>query len=273
MAPIYQLETTLDKAIALRNLGFDLRETNLESIPQIVESDTRDYIVITPEFSQGRYSFSVSPGRVAYGPEIEKIGGDFGRKFPNTARDSLDREFIGEINWQEAIDLNSARGESTLSLAQANIFLNLLYQGAFKNLPVYNEAGKKLDSRYLQSIFEDVVKIQSPWRAEWIDAFFEQDDTEFYILTQNKSQKQRLNGGLRENRSPGISLEAWLKNPTKQGLPRANVAEGDLYYGSPANGSVARFDVYFIRAYLYAGGSPSDRDAVLGVRAARSLAA
>jgi hypothetical protein len=160
-------------------------------------------------------------------------------------------------NWHEAHEALGKEGSRMLTLPEFVGFLNYLRLDQ--------------DNQGFQDVFSEIVGVRSPWRAEWIDAFFEQDETGFYILTQNKSQKQRLNGGLRENRFPGISLEAWLKNPTKQGLPRANVAEGDLYYGSPANGSVARFFVDSVRADLYADRNSSNRGVGLGVRAAKQL--
>ena len=75
-----------------------------------------------------------------------------------------------------------------------------------------------------------------------------------------------------ENKIPGISLDSWLKNPTKQGLPRSNVAEGDLSYWHPRDQSVAWFDANSGGADLNCGGrNPSYWVSDLGVRAAKQL--
>ena len=72
-----------------------------------------------------------------------------------------------------------------------------------------------------------------------------------------------------KNKTPGISLESWLQNPTKQGLPNKDTKSEDLFYWFPLsdNNSVARFDADSDGADLNCYWSPSDSDSVLGVRA------
>jgi len=92
------------------------------------------------------------------------------------------------------------------------------------------------------SILKEITELKSPWRSEWLDAYFEQENNQFYIYTKNKTIKQPLESCLMEDKTPGIDFNNLLDNPTKQGLPKANVREGNLYYWHPRNGTVARFD-------------------------------
>ncbi len=77
---------------------------------------------------------------------------------------------------------------------------------------------------------------------------------------------------LREDKKPGISLDDWLKNSTKQGLPKANIGKGDLYYWHPKDKKVSGFSAYSDWAFLGCVGGSGDSYDGLGVRAAREKA-
>lgn len=115
-------------------------------------------------------------------------------------------------------------------------------------------------------IYNDVTKVRSPWRGEWINAYFEQKEDGIYILTANKTKAEKLNEDtLMQDRQ--ISLESWLENPTKQGFPRKDTEKGDLYFLAPRNGSVSKFDVSKEGVLFFCGGiGPSNGYSVLGVR-------
>ncbi|MBT3404611.1 hypothetical protein HN832_03265 [archaeon] len=110
-------------------------------------------------------------------------------------------------------------------------------------------------------------------RSEWLDAYFEQRSDGMYILTQNKTKAEKLEDYLGESKIPGISLDSWLNNPTKQGLPRADVPEGDLYFWAPEDGRVAGFDVFQNYPNFLCNGNPDFQDPHLGVRAVKGVAA
>ncbi len=134
-------------------------------------------------------------------------------------------------------------------------------------LPEFREFLKYTKENHPE-VYEGIIAVRSPWR-EWIDAAFEQRDGGLYVLTGNKTKSEKLNGGLIEDRTPGISLESWIKNPTRQGLPRANVKDGNLYYWRPRDGAVAWFDADSDRSSLGCDWDPTDSSAFLGVRAAK----
>ena len=73
-------------------------------------------------------------------------------------------------------------------------------------------------------VYNKITQVRSPWRAEYLDAYFEQRDDGIYVLTGNKKNAEKMDEAtLMENRTPGISLDGWLKNPTSQVLTRKNV--------------------------------------------------
>ena len=132
-----------------------------------------------------------------------------------------------------------------------------------------------------QDTYEEITKVGDPWRAEWLDVDFKIKDGKLYInsnhiyqsgvLAPQTSEILQANT-LMKNKTPGISLDDYIQNPTKQGLPSKRTKSGNLYYWAPMsdNNSVARFDADDDRADLCCYGDPSDWYSYLGVRAVRS---
>ncbi len=121
-----------------------------------------------------------------------------------------------------------------------------------------------------EELYNEITQVRNPWRAENLDAYFERRKNGMYILTHNKTKAEKLDEDtLMVDRTPGISIESWLKNPTSQGLPRRDVEAGDLFYWYPRNGAVARFVAFVGRAFLDCGRVPSDKSGDLGVRAVK----
>ena len=117
-------------------------------------------------------------------------------------------------------------------------------------------------------IYNEITEIRNPWRAEWLDAFFEKREDGMYVLTRNKTKAEKLDDDtLMEDKR--ISLKSWLNHPTNQGLPRKDVNEGGLYYWYPRDSSVARFGALSGRADLSCSRNPRNRNSALGVRAVR----
>lgn len=245
---------------------------------QIADLDRSNWIVIPWEFTGGKYSLEVSPERLAYCPAVEKVGKELRINYKNTSKDSLGREFIGNNNWFEFLKMNLSLGNSTLTLKHFPDFGRLLYKGMKEEIKVYDVSGKQLDTKFLGNVFYDIFGVKSPWREEFIDAYFKVKDKNLYI---NSNHVLDTNGNLIPNNSeildkntlmkdetPGISLEDWLENPTKQGFPKSDCKKGDLVYLFPRrdNNSVVGFDAYDYRVSLFCYRSPSNRGANLGVR-------
>ena len=280
MAPIYEISIKdserAEKLLEFAGVEYSLRKDN----EQIVETDTRDYIVMPADFVDGKYGqadLRVSPARIADSPAIRKVGKTLGLKLRDTSGDSLGRGFVGNINWEEAMKINALYGKSSLSLDTASDFANLLYQGMNGDVDVYDSRGNKLSGEYLLGVFEDMFAVKSPWRAEWLDANFKFRDGRLYLEKNHVMEGEAfvpgstevVKGGVRQNKTPGINLVSWISNPTKQGLPRKDIENGNFYYWAPMNDnhSVAGLGAVSDGASLYCDGYPASRGGSLGVRA------
>ena len=149
-------------------------------------------------------------------------------------------------------------------------------------IPEFIEFLKYTKENY-KDIYNEITEIKSPWRGEWLDANFEAKDNELYInfnhrlnsdgsLTPKNSEILDENTLMRD-KSSGISLEDWLENPIKQGLPtNKTVKKGNLSYTYPRSydNSVAMFDASEFMAGLDCNMDPSTMDDFnLGVRAVK----
>jgi hypothetical protein len=171
------------------------------------------------------------------------------------------RTFLGE-NWLEVHKKLQKSGERMLTIPE---FVEVLKYTKENHKDIYNE----------------ITELRSHWRAEWLDADFKTKGNNLYInynhrIDKNKSlvpQNSEVleKSTLMNDKILGISLENWLENPTKQGLPSKKVKSGNLYYWRPGrdNNSVARFDAYSGGVCLGCYWDPSNGDSDLGVRAVR----
>jgi len=124
-----------------------------------------------------------------------------------------------------------------------------------------------------KQIYDEITEVRSPWRREWLDAkFFRKDGrlgvTYNHIVDSNGNvvpqENEKLEGHLMQD-TPVISLEHWLNNATKQGLPPEDCKPGNLGYWQPWGNRVAKFYVGSIRAALDCYADPSDYRGGVGV--------
>lgn len=131
-----------------------------------------------------------------------------------------------------------------------------------------------------KDIYNEITEVRAPWRAEWLDAYFKLKNNKLYINSNHTYQNGNLIpqtsevlqvNTLMKDKIPGISLEDYLQNPTKQGFPTKKTKSGNLFCWAPMSddNSVERFDAGIYRANLSCNTNPSGRYSVLGVRAAK----
>lgn len=272
MAPIINVSEDVIKGLDKFKVPYELvPETSLKT-PSF---DKSQYVLLEgQDYGAGnKYdNCLVSMARNSYSPEIAEIGKKLNCNVQNTSKDSLGREFIGNINWAEALKLNLSLGGKTLTLRQYADFLKLLKSGK-----AYDGNGKKIDSKVLEKIFNDITQVKAPWRAEWIDGDFKYKDNKLYLAQSHvldcsgnliAQYTKPLDECLMEDRTPGINLEQWVENPTRQGLPKKNIKNGNHYYWCPNkdNNSVAGFYADSGGAYLDCSRDPTNTNSVLGVR-------
>jgi len=128
-------------------------------------------------------------------------------------------------------------------------------------------------------VYNEITETRDTWRSEWLDAKFYAKDDELWVdynhivdLKGDLEAKgnERLEGHLMQDKIPGISLEYWLNNPTKQGLPPTDARQGDLVYVPPSEYKVARFHHRPVTACLDCSRDPGYSYSELGVRAVRT---
>ena len=176
---------------------------------------------------------------------------------------------IQSKKWQEAQDALKAEGKFMPTIRQYADFLNLLKSGN-----AYDGKGHAIAKSELDSILDDIIKVRDPWRAEWLDASFNEQGEQFYITYHkfNSAGKleqvtEPLQERLMQDKIPGINLEDWLKKANEQGLLSPKAKQGSLYYWCPKDGRVAGFVANSFRAGLDCGRNPRASGSALGVRA------
>ena len=115
------------------------------------------------------------------------------------------------------------------------------------------------------ALYDNITKVGGNWRSNWLDAYFEQRDDGMYVLTGNKTNVEKLDDCLMEDRKPGISLDHWLSNSTKQGMPKSNSPEGKMFFYHPRDKRVAGLCVGSVRLDLGCDRDPSSAVDSLGV--------
>ncbi len=147
-------------------------------------------------------------------------------------------------NWQQCSEALHAEGFEMLTLRQFVDFLNLLKSGR-----AFDGKGNKVSSSELEIILKEITEQRDPWRAEWLDAQFEEKKGKLHINYEHRAidgkitaqKSEPLANYLAEDKAPGINLDDYLKRATVQGMPPADIKSGSLYYWSPVDGGVAWF--------------------------------
>lgn len=207
--------------------------------------------------------------RLGLDKEVEVAGKSLGLNLKNTAKELNGKEYIGEINQNNALDLIIELKGLTLNIKQFKDYLNLLKNGN----KVYDGRGKLASSMECLNLFNEITEKRNPWRGEYLNARFEQKNDGLYSLSKylKENKEIKLNNYLKSDKCPGISLDDWLSSNESHGLPKSDIQNGDLYYFSPRDKSIARFYADSDWVSLICNWDPSDSGPALGVRRAKIL--
>ena len=131
-----------------------------------------------------------------------------------------ERILLGK-NWQTTKDTLKTQGMAMPTPFQFRAFLKHLR-----------------DSKEHQELYEDITEIRDPYRAEWLNARFNEREDGMYIISEDalikgkyKDQEIKLGNCLMNDRQ--ISLDEYLDSTTLHGLPPANIPNGNLNYWCP----------------------------------------
>ena len=128
--------------------------------------------------------------------------------------------------------------------------------------------------RNITDVYQELFTEKDPWRAEWLDAHFRDTAVEGMIVNyhtfddQGKITKkqEKLEEYLKKDLTPGIDLDSWLNDHTKQGLPKPSCKKGNLAYWQPHDIRVARFITDTNRSDLSCYWPTYESNPSLGVR-------
>ena len=183
-------------------------------------------------------------------------------------------------NWDESHKFLQEQENKMLTIPEFTEFLKYLKNSNNKEYwDIYKDITEVRKSNSLRDIIE--VRKSNSLRAEWLDADFKVKNNKLHINSNhvldsngkiiNYNSEPLDKNTLMKDKTPGISLEDWINNPTRQGLPNKKTKSGDLCYWYPRSddNSVAGFCVGSGGAGFGCGRGPSGRDSYLGVRAVR----
>ena len=250
-----------------------------------------DYIIL-PGAKHGSYEYGdllVAKRRLVYGPEVEQVAKTLGltnladasgnKSFGNTSLTSNGHayDYIGNINWDQALKLNLALGGKTLNPRQHADLRKLLQDGIDNNLKVHDGQNNEVSSQELFAIYNDLLENKNPWRSEWLDAKFTKDGEDWKITYNHILDASGNLIGKTEGLEECIMNENCATDLifNHQGLATTkstnqNYEQGkNVYFWHPRENRVAGFDADSGRAGLDCSGGPSAANGRLGVRVAR----
>ncbi len=162
---------------------------------------------------------------------------------------------------QAAVHKQDAR---MLNLREFADFLLLLKSGNAED-----GLGNKISKSDLQTLYLDIAEARNPYRAEWLDARFENKNGILNINYNHRVKGNKLVPLKFEHLETCVmrNCKVELSSFNKQGMPRKEGTDFNYWY--LVEGSVAGFVADAGGAYLYCDWDPSSSNADLGVRVAR----
>src|SRR3989338_10323406 len=218
---------------------------------------------------EGHPDLLYAKSRLQASPLVKTVAKVAGMDVADTAQEKNGRMYIGNIDHEQALRLNLLLGGRTTNVGiETEIFKMLLSGKAFDG------NGKKVNRSELKGILDEKIGARNPVRAEWYEDSFKIQDGEIILMKDYFLQNgfllpeyvAPLQTCLMKSQTPGISFKDWVRNPNPQGLPKADVKRGKMYYLSPTVGCFARFDAGSNWAVLDCGWGPLDSNPQLGVR-------
>ncbi len=229
--------------------------------------------LLLPGRSHGSYSypdFWVAKHRLGYDADVEKAAKKISLTLKNTGEEKNGHKYAGKMNQQQALDLNTNLGNSTLNQRQYLDFILLLKSGN-----AVDGRGRKVKKSELDVILDEIIGKSDSWRSEWISNKFVEENNKLHII-----YPVFKNGKIEEIRKPlgpYISKENCyvdFSSFNKQGMPTTKSANQEyrqgenIYYWYPRNGAVAGFVAGSGGAVFDCYCVPSYSVDSLGVRAA-----
>jgi hypothetical protein len=262
---------------ALQGLeGFGIKYTFVTDPQPIVTTEEfkpQDFIFLEGrDGKEGHPDLWVAKYRLSASPLVKQLGKTQGLDLQDTAKEANGRGYLGNVSQEQALRLNLSLGGRTLHTGLARELFGILLSGK-----AYDGRGRKIRETEQSQIFNEITEVRGPYRAEWFEDSFRQEDEEMTVDRNHVLQggvivptySEKMEPYLIESRTPGISLKTWVKSATSQGFLKPNTKKGSFFYWPPSDGSVAGVYAYPIRADLDLNRSRHNAYPQLGVRHVR----
>ncbi len=167
-------------------------------------------------------------------------------------------------NWYETHKEAHKQDARMLNLREFADFLLLLKSGKAED-----GLGNKISKSDLQTLYLDITEVRDPYRAEWLDAKFEDKNGNLHLNYNHRTKCKKLEATNSEPLETCVmkDCKVELSSFNKQGMP---TKEGtDFNYWYPVDCRVAWFGAVADWAYLGCNGNPDLSNGGLGVRLAR----
>src|SRR3989344_3945337 len=219
------------KQEGLDDLAKSLLETSVPIITPAEVEKPQDYLLLPQTREHPEIPISLT--RLVYNPEMQAVGQRLSINLQNNSNISTlyPQGYLGNINHAQSLQINKALDGINPPL---NLFVEFLNQLRSGNAFYAN--GNRIPKSFSDSFLDDILTVRSPYRAEWFDNVFHKqgrtDKTKYHKFDTSgqlvEVTEQLDPATLMEDKQ--VSLDDWLSNPTSQGLPRVDVATGNLYY-------------------------------------------
>jgi len=245
-------------------------------IPSANINNPENWILLNGR-QHGSYQYDnlvVCMHRLGYSPDVERVAQSLGLSLQDTGEEKDGTKYIGNVNWDEAMRVNLSLGNMTLTPRQGLDLLIDVKKGISgkRKKKLYDGRGNVIGEEKLRILYDEIVGVREPWRAEWLDAKFDEIGSGLqisygHVLDGNKQLKTGAVEALEDCLMEGNYMS--IPTANRQGMATKAVNKSELYFGYPVDGTVARFIAYSDWAYLDCYGGPDVRNASLGVRAVR----
>jgi len=254
----------------LDEIAKSLLETGVPVITPAQVEKPQNYLLLPQTREHPEIPISLT--RLVYTPTMQPIAQKLSLTLANNSNTNVlySNGYIGNINHTQSLQINKALDGINPPINLFVEFLNELRSGS-----AFYANGNRIPKSFSDSFLDDILTVRSPYRAEWFDNVFHKqgrtDKTKYHKFDTSgqlvEVTEQLDPATLMEDKQ--VSLDDWLSNPTSQGLPRVDVATGNLYYWLPREGKVALFDAGSDGAILICDGDATFSGPGLGVRSAK----
>lgn len=233
--------------ILIKNLQGS-EETKVKSAPFQI-TDLENYLLIPGEVYAKNSSYPEllwAVHRLSLTEEVEAAGRRLNLPLSNTAlKPDHNPEYIGKITHGQA--LNIVFELNPQAFVQPTVYFNRILAHLYSYPEkVHNGNGDLINSDLTKKIRDEIIEKREPLRGEYLGNSYILVDNQLYTqhieLTPQGSVKA-ISKPLDDSYLKGnlhIDLEKWLKDPTKDGLPRER-GNSHIQFGYPKHGSVALF--------------------------------